>query len=114
MQMMIKRRQEIIRKLGAEIITENGELIIESDGFPLNINQSPLMVNCGESGLGIRMFTPIIALSDKEIIITGEGSLFNRPMKFFDEFFPKLEVSIQSNHGKAPIENKRTTATKKY
>lgn len=101
-----KATLEIIRKLGAEIKTENGKLIIESDGFPLNINQSPLMVNCGESGLGIRMFTPIIALSDKEITITGEGSLLNRPMSFFDKFFPKLGVNIQSNNGKLPLKIK--------
>ena len=29
-------------------------------------------INCGESGLSIRMFTPIVALSDKEITINGQ------------------------------------------
>ena len=101
-----KAALEIIKKLGAEIKTEDGKLIIESNGFPFTINQSPLTVNCGESGLGIRMFTPIIALSDKEITITGEGSLLKRPMNFFDEFFPKLDVSIQSNNGKLPLKIK--------
>src|SRR5205085_799737 len=60
-------------------------------------------INCGESGLGIRMFAPIAALSSKEIIITGEGSLLNRPMDLFDEIFPQLGVSIRSNNGKLPI-----------
>ncbi len=40
-------------------------------------------INCGESGLGIRMFTPIAALSSLPITIEGHGSLTTRPMDFF-------------------------------
>jgi 3-phosphoshikimate 1-carboxyvinyltransferase len=60
-------------------------------------------LNCGESGLGIRMFTPIIGLSHKRITITGGGSLKSRPMDFFDENLPKLGISIQSNEGRLPL-----------
>ena len=63
-------------------------MIINSEGVKPVADE----VNCGESGLGIRMFAPIIALSNKEITINGEGSLLTRPMNFFDNFFPKLEV----------------------
>lgn len=60
-------------------------------------------LNCGESGLGIRMFTPIIGLSSKRLTITGGGSLKSRPMEFFDQNLPKLGVSIQSNQGRLPL-----------
>ena len=60
-------------------------------------------MNCGESGLSIRMFTPIVALSDKEITINGSGSLATRPMDFFDEILPQLGVKIKSNDGKLPM-----------
>ena len=97
-----KAAMGIIKKLGAELIINNDELKIKSEG----VNPIIDSVNCGESGLGIRMFTPIIALSEKEITINGEGSLLNRPMNFFDRFFPQLGVSIRSNHGKLPIKIK--------
>ena len=97
-----KAAMKMIEKLGVELIIKNEELIIKSNG----VNPIANEVNCGESGLGIRMFAPIIALSDKEIIINGEGSLLNRPMNFFDSFFPKLGVNIQSNHGKLPLKVK--------
>jgi 3-phosphoshikimate 1-carboxyvinyltransferase len=63
-------------------------------------------MNCGESGLGIRMFTPIAALSDQRITITGEGSLSKRPMHFFDTIFPKLGIEIESQSGYLPIQIK--------
>jgi len=60
-------------------------------------------VHNGESGLGIRMFAPIVALNAKEMTITGEGSLLTRPMDFFDEIFPQLGIEISSNNGKLPL-----------
>jgi 3-phosphoshikimate 1-carboxyvinyltransferase len=49
------------------------------------------------------MFTPIVALSEKEITVNGSGSLLSRPMDFFDKILPKLGVKIKSNNGKLPI-----------
>jgi 3-phosphoshikimate 1-carboxyvinyltransferase len=89
----------IIRALGAWVETENGELKVESGG----VNPISDSINCGESGLSIRMFTPIVALSDKEIAINGSGSLTTRPMDFFDEILPQLDVKIRSNKGKLPM-----------
>jgi 3-phosphoshikimate 1-carboxyvinyltransferase len=111
-----KAAMDIIQRLGAKVDEVNGELSIVSDGFPPDSHRdtthlpkasgTPLAVSCGESGLSIRMFTPIIALSDQEIIINGEGSLLNRPMDFFDEILPRLGVVVKSNNGKLPIKVK--------
>ena len=98
-----KAALDIIQKLGAIVEINNEELIINSSGFPLTTHNSPITIDCGESGLSIRMFTPIVELSDKEITINGSGSLVTRPMDFFDEILPKLGVKIKSNEGKLPI-----------
>ena len=90
---------ELIQQMGATVTFEGKNLVVTSNGIqPLNNT-----VNCGESGLGIRMFAPIISLSDQEITISGEGSLLRRPMDFFDEVLPKLGVQIRSSNGKLPI-----------
>jgi len=93
---------EMIQSLGAKIEMKMGELQVRSIG----VNPVDTSINCGESGLGIRMFAPIAALSSKEITIDGEGSLLNRPLEFFDEIFPQLGVAIESNHGKLPLKIK--------
>ncbi|MCC7401848.1 MAG: 3-phosphoshikimate 1-carboxyvinyltransferase [Chitinophagaceae bacterium] len=97
-----KAAMEIVRNLGAEIIVNSDKLIVKSNGVAPNVST----INCGESGLGIRMFAPIIALSNTEITVNGEGSLLNRPMNFFDTFFPGLGVDIKSNNGKLPLKIK--------
>ena len=91
---------DVIQKLGAVVTKlENQDLHIVSGG----VNPASNNINCGESGLGIRMFTPIAALSDNPITITGTGSLTTRPMHFFDEILPQVGVSIVSDSGKLPL-----------
>ena len=91
--------RDVITRLGARITDQGNMLMIESEGVhPLSPE-----VHCGESGLGIRMFTPIAALSDRPIQVTGSGSLVTRPMDFFDEIFPQLGIRIGSNAGRLPL-----------
>jgi 3-phosphoshikimate 1-carboxyvinyltransferase len=91
---------DIIQKLGAKVQhNDDGTLTIDSDGVQPIENH----IHCGESGLSIRMFTPIAALSKEAITITGEGSLVTRPMDFFDEILPMLQVSCESSEGKLPL-----------
>jgi 3-phosphoshikimate 1-carboxyvinyltransferase len=93
----------VIRGLGATVENlDDGSLHISSRGIrPVND-----FVNCGESGLGIRMFAPLVALSADPMTIEGEGSLLDRPMDFFDQIFPLLQVDFRSNQGKLPLQLK--------
>lgn len=97
----------IIKEMGCEWSIVNGQLLIDSTNAiihsPFTTHDSQIAINCGESGLSIRMFTPLVALSSSEITIDGSGSLTTRPMNFFDEILPQLDVSIQSNQGKLPL-----------
>ena len=95
----------VIKGLGASILEQTDDkIVIESDGFSKQAaTGSDRTINCGESGLGIRMFAPIAALSTSPVTINGSGSLLTRPMDFFDEIFPKLDIEIESNNGKLPI-----------
>jgi 3-phosphoshikimate 1-carboxyvinyltransferase len=95
-----KAALDIIQKLGATVEQQGEELKILSTG----INPTSKEINCGESGLSIRMFTPLVALSNQTITINGQGSLLTRPMDFFDEILPQLAVDIKSNEGKLPLQ----------
>jgi 3-phosphoshikimate 1-carboxyvinyltransferase len=94
-----KAALDVIQQLGATVTVDGSRLIITSNG----VNPVSGHLNCGESGLGIRMFTTLAALSNKEISITGSGSLVTRPMDFFDEVLPQLGVTTKSNRGKLPL-----------
>jgi len=93
---------KMIQDLGATVEFLNDTMVVHSTG----IKPVASGVNCGESGLGIRMFTPIAALSSEQITINGKGSLLTRPMDFFDEVLPQVGVKISSNNGKLPLQIK--------
>jgi len=88
----------IIKALGCSIEEGNDSLTILSSGAAVSDT-----INCGESGLSIRMFTPIAALNPQKITINGEGSLLRRPLDLFDEVLPQLGVKVSSNEGKLPM-----------
>jgi 3-phosphoshikimate 1-carboxyvinyltransferase len=92
----------IIQQLGAEVIDiDDRSLKIISNG---KVEVKPgTVLNCGESGLSLRMFTPIAAISDQEISIVVKGSLAKRPVHFFEELLPQLNVAILSPLGTFPM-----------
>ena len=100
-----KAALDIIQQLGATVHFRNDYIEIVSKGFGSATSENKT-INCGESGLSIRMFSPIAALSSSIINIVGEGSLQKRPMDFFDETFPQLEIEIISTEGKLPLQIK--------
>jgi len=84
-----KAAMGIIKALGAAIEKEGEEIVVNSNSFSVGASASSMdnevvsAINCGESGLSIRMFTPLAALTSNKITINGEGSLLTRPMGFF-------------------------------
>ncbi len=94
-----KAALSIIERLGASVLNTGSSVVITGNPVSTNVHE----LSCGESGLGIRMFTPIVALLENEVSVTGEGSLKSRPMHFFEEVLPKLGVYCTSNNGKVPI-----------
>lgn len=95
-----KAALNIIQQLGATVDVQEGKIVISSSG----VNPVGNVIDCHESGLSIRMFTSIAALSEQRITVKGSGSLSKRPMNFFDEVLPQLGVGIKSNEGYLPIE----------
>ena len=92
---------EIIQQLGATITKLSANsILIESKG----ILNEPAVLDCGESGLSVRMFTNIAALINENVTIFGKGSLLKRPLHFFEDILPKLGKTVESNNGFLPIE----------
>lgn len=93
----------IIQQLGAAVQDYGTFLEIHSHGAA-EIDARPIeRLDFGESGLSIRMFTPIAALSSREITIDGQGSLKKRPLHFFNETLPQLGVRVKTESHRIPI-----------
>lgn len=100
-----KAARSIIKSLGATIDETDGEMRVEADVNIFNAarDAQAKTINCGESGLSMRMFAPIAALFHHPVIMQGEGSILTRPMDFIDQYLPELGVSVKTNEGRVPI-----------
>lgn len=84
--------------LGARV--EPGEDELKITGSPV-LRETKL--NCGESGLAMRMFSPVAALYPVEITMSGAASLRKRPMSMIEEALVQLGVECRSTDGYLPL-----------
>ncbi len=86
-------------RLGASVSWDNNSITIIGGSGAL----SPVTLNCGESGLALRMFAPVAAMLADRVTLTGEGSLAGRPVTMISEALPQFGVQIQSTAGLLPL-----------
>jgi len=89
----------VAESLGASTM-KNSDVVIIKGGLDIRTN----LLDCGESGLCIRMFTPVAALTGKRVTLTGSGSLTRRPVSRIEDGLRALGVEVKSNAGLLPIE----------
>jgi len=85
--------------LGAAVSIEGRSITV----VPGPLSAAPVILHCGESGLALRMFSPVAALLSDEVTLTGEGSLLKRPVKMISEALSQLGVTVRSNNGYLPV-----------
>ncbi len=88
----------VIQELGATVSIKEKEIYIRGGFAPTG-----KVLNCGESGLGIRLFTPIAALANQSLTLTGEGSLLHRPVAMIEEPLKQLGVTVSTTNGLPPL-----------
>lgn len=88
----------VAKQLGASVTEEPGRWIISGSFSP-----SSKALSCGEAGLSIRMFTPIVATLAAEQTLTGHGSLITRPMEGLEDSIVQLGAKCSTTNGLLPI-----------
>jgi 3-phosphoshikimate 1-carboxyvinyltransferase len=88
----------IAEGLGAEITRRPGVLSIKG-GFQPATGE----LDCGESGLCLRLFSPIAALASSAIRLDGRGSLKGRPVGMMEKPLTELGVRCSTVNGFPPV-----------
>jgi 3-phosphoshikimate 1-carboxyvinyltransferase len=83
-------------KIDKECVSIRGTGGLATEGFKNNT------INCGESGLCMRMFTPIAALSRYRFIVEASGSLRSRPMETL-EALSLMGGACETSGGYPPV-----------
>jgi len=84
--------------LGARIVCSEKTVKIKGHGRPVKT-----VLDCGESGLCLRLFAPVAALGKKEITLLGQGSLKTRPVGMIEGPLCELGVDCRSQAGFPPL-----------
>jgi len=88
----------IAKSLGRRVRRETRIVRIGSGGAPAGGTLA-----CGESGLCMRMFAPIAALSGRPFVLEGAGSLLGRPMAFMEAPLRRLGAVCRTTNGGPPV-----------
>jgi len=68
---------EIVKNLGAKVIDDGTTIKISSQG----IKESSEILDCGNSGTGMRLFCGLLSSARGHFVLTGDKYLRSRPMK---------------------------------
>ncbi|MCX7857803.1 MAG: 3-phosphoshikimate 1-carboxyvinyltransferase [Deltaproteobacteria bacterium] len=91
----------LVNRLGGSFKVEDRRVIVEgTNGLKSPIKDS--LIDCLESGLCARMFIPICALKDEELIVDGRGTLKKRPIGNLDEL-REFNIHCTSDNGYLPV-----------
>ncbi len=88
----------VAKSLGVNVVQVGNSIEIEG-----GINNPLKELYIGESGLGLRMLTPILAATGYPFEIAGRGSLLKRPVDFVVDTLRKTGVQIADTNGSLPL-----------
>jgi len=83
-------------------VTEMENSVTIAGKFPAGASAGTRTLECGESGLCMRMFTPIAALGSEEMTLTASGSLAARPMDMVEQLKGHV-ARVATDRGYAPV-----------
>ncbi|MGQ9671867.1 MAG: 3-phosphoshikimate 1-carboxyvinyltransferase [Candidatus Aminicenantales bacterium] len=94
----------VIKQLGAKVQMAPGQWLIRG-GFPIESPSRSGMkpISCGESGLTVRLFAPIVALAGQRVKLEAEGTLRFRPMDMLVSPLSQLGVQCETHDGLPPL-----------
>ena len=90
----------IARVLGADISTYPDHIAVSTGVRPV---YSSVTLDCGESGLALRMFSPVSAALVSHATLTGKGSLADRPVTMISDALPQFGVQVETSDGHLPV-----------
>lgn len=84
----------IVEKLGAKVVDDGTVIRISSEG----IQESEDILDCGNSGTGMRLFCGLLASAEGHFVLTGDEYLRRRPMKRVTEPLKSIGAKLDGRH----------------
>ncbi|MCL2031941.1 MAG: 3-phosphoshikimate 1-carboxyvinyltransferase [Methanomassiliicoccaceae archaeon] len=89
-----------VESMGASVKRKGNELLISGG----DLRSPGGIVDAGNSGTTLRIFSGIASIFDEKVTITGDSSLRKRPMGPLLDALSRMGVECSSDDGKPPVE----------
>jgi len=86
---------KIVGQLGATIVDDGKSITIRSNG----IQESSEILDCGNSGTGMRLFCGLLSSAEGHFILTGDEYLKRRPMKRVTQPLRAIGARLDGRNG---------------
>lgn len=105
----------VAQALGASVHSGSGSALLHSDwrrpatmppgtiAISGGLDSRSGTLDCGESGLCIRLFSPIASMTGKPQYLAGHGSLMKRPLHLIESPLRQLGAEVSTSNGYAPV-----------
>jgi len=95
--------REIISQLGAVVVFDNDKLVIRKSIVKIGNLNKEYILNCRESALCARLFTPIACLFNNPFTVVGSGTLLKRTVADNFTILRQMGCEYESMDGKLPV-----------
>ncbi|MBT3864765.1 3-phosphoshikimate 1-carboxyvinyltransferase [Candidatus Peregrinibacteria bacterium] len=99
------------KKLKLSNIGECDDVHYLREGLKKLSTKSPGKIHLGNAGTAVRFITTLACCLNKEVVITGEKRMKERPIKPLTDVLTQLDANLETNKGCPPINIKPSTLT---
>ena len=100
----VRATADCLRALGAELTeTARGMLV---DGTRFLKGEGPVMLPCAASGSTLRFFIPLVLLTGRTAVFTGDESLFARPLDVYETICSRQGILFQKHTDRLVVQGR--------
>ncbi len=89
---------KVIRQLGVQVVEDGSSLIVHGKGL-YGLKEPDAILDCGNSGTGLRLLAGVLAGQNFFTVLTGDSSLRSRPMRRVVAPLRKMGAQISGRQG---------------
>ena len=105
----VRATVDCLQALGAELTETEGGISVNGAG--LLRGEGPVLLPCGASGSTLRFLIPVVLLTGRTAVFTGDESLFARPLDVYETLCARQGILFQKHPDRLVVQGRLKPGT---